>query len=133
MPRVAAWFIRASLLHLVGGFVLGAVLLASKGIALPAGIWALRSVHIEMLLVGWMIQLVLGVAIWIFPRFVLRQSPRRSEVTAWLSFALLNLGVVLVCIGDATATAGRISELVAAASFAIHLWGRVSPAGLSAM
>jgi hypothetical protein len=133
MPRVAAWFVRASLCHLVGGFVLGALLLASKGMALPAGIWALRSVHIEMLLVGWVIQLVLGVAIWIFPRFVLRQRPRRSEVTAWLAFALLNLGVVLVCLGDTTAAAGRLTELAAAASFAIHLWGRVSPAGLSEM
>jgi len=133
MPRVAAWFVRASLCHLVGGFVLGALLLASKGMALPAGIWALRSVHIEMLLVGWVIQLVLGVAIWIFPRFVLRQRPRRSEVTAWLAFALLNLGVVLVCLGDTTAAAGRLTELAAAASFGIHLWGRVSPAGLSEM
>jgi len=133
MPRVAAWFVRASLCHLVGGFVLGALLLASKGMALPAGIWALRSVHIEMLLVGWVIQLVLGVAIWIFPRFVLRQRSRRSEVTAWLAFALLNLGVVLVCLGDTTAAAGRLTELAAAASFAIHLWGRVSPAGLSEM
>ena len=133
MPRVTMWFIRASLCHMMGGFVLGALLLASKGIAMPPRVWALRPVHIEMLLVGWMIQLVLGVAIWIFPRFVLRQRPRRSEVTAWLAFALLNLGVVLVCLGDATAAAGRVSELAAAASFAIHLWGRVSPAGLSAM
>jgi hypothetical protein len=133
MPRVAAWFIRASLCHLVGGFVLGALLLASKGIALPPSVWVLRSVHIEMLLVGWVIQLVLGVAIWIFPRFVLHRRPRQSAITAWLAFALLNLGVVLVCAGEATAAAGRISELAAAASFAIHLWGRLSPAGLSAM
>jgi hypothetical protein len=133
MPRVAAWFIRASLCHLVGGFVLGGLLLAGKGITLPPALWALRAVHIEMLLVGWMIQLVLGVAIWIFPRFVMHQRPRRSAVTAWLAFALLNLGVVLVGVGGSLAAAGRVSELAAAASFAIHLWGRVSPAGLSAM
>lgn len=133
MPRVTAWFIRASLCHMMGGFALGALLLASKGVALPARVWSLRSVHIEMLLVGWMIQLVLGVAIWIFPRFVLHRRPRQSAFTAWLAFALLNVGVLLVCVGDATAVAGRASELAAAASFAIHLWGRVSPAGLSAM
>jgi hypothetical protein len=133
MPRVAAWFIRASLCHLVGGFILGGLLLASKGVSLPPGLWALRGVHIEMLLVGWMIQLVLGVAIWIFPRFVIHQRPRRSAVTAWLAFVLLNVGVVLVSLGGAAAAAGRVSELAAAANFAIHLWGRVSPAGLSAM
>ena len=133
MPRVAAWFVRASLCHLVGGFMLGGLLLASKGVALPPGLWALRGVHIEMLLVGWMIQLVLGVAIWIFPRFVMRERPRRSAVTAWLAFVLLNAGVVLVSLGGILAAAGRVSELAAAASFALHLWGRVSPAGLSAM
>ena len=133
MPRVAAWFIRASLCHLVGGFVLGGLLLAGKGIAMPPGLWTLRAVHIEMLLVGWVIQLVLGVAIWIFPRFVMHRRPRRSAVTAWLAFALLNVGVVLVGIGGSLAAAGRASELAAAVSFAIHLWRRVSPAGLSAM
>ena len=133
MPRVAVWFIRASLCHLVGGFMLGGLLLAGKGITLPPALWSLRAVHIEMLLVGWMIQLVLGVAIWIFPRFVMHQRPRRSAVTAWLAFVLLNLGVVLAGAGGAPAAAGRVSELAAAASFAIHLWGRVSPTGLSAM
>lgn len=133
MPRVAAWFIRTSLLYLVGGFALGALVLASKGIQLGFGIWAFRGVHIEMLLVGWMIQLVMGVAIWIFPRFVLHRAPRRSAVTAWLAFALLNSGVILVSVGGALVPAGRLVEIGAALSCAVHLWGRVSPAGLSAM
>jgi hypothetical protein len=131
MPRVSAWFVRASLCHLVAGFVLGALLLAGKGITLGFDAWALRPVHIEMLLVGWMIQLVMGVAIWIFPRFVLRRAPQRSAVTAWLALALLNCGVLLVSLGGSFLAAGRLIEIVAAASFAVHLWGRVSPAGLS--
>lgn len=133
MPRVSAWFIRASLCHLVGGFTLGGLLLASKGVALGSGIWALRGVHIEMLLMGWLVQLVMGVAIWIFPRFVLHRAPQRSAVTAWLAFALLNGGVILVSLGGILVVAGRLVEVGAAASFAVHLWGRVSPAGLSAM
>ena len=131
MPRVSAWFVRASLLHLVAGFCIGAVLLASKGITLGFDLWTLRPIHIEMLLVGWMIQLVMGVAIWIFPRFVLRRAPARSAITAWLAFALINSGVVLVGFGGMLPAAGRMREMGAPASFAIHLWGRVSPAGLS--
>lgn len=129
MPRVSAWFVRASLCHLVGGFAIGALLLAAKGFPPGFDPWALRPVHIEMLLVGWMIQLVMGVAVWIFPRFVLHRAPRRSAVTAWLAFALLNAGVLLVSLGGLLA--GRLTEIGAAASFAAHLWGRVSPAGLS--
>ena len=142
MPRVTAWLVRASLLYLVGGFLLGALLLAAKGMQWGSWIWAFRGVHIEMLLVGWMIQLVMGVAIWIFPRFVLHRAPRRSAVTAWLAFALLNSGIILVCVGGVGGggggggellVAGRLVEIGAALSCAVHLWGRVSPAGLSAM
>ncbi|HET8713592.1 MAG TPA: hypothetical protein VFM23_07910 [Gemmatimonadales bacterium] len=129
MPRVSAWFVRAALCHLVLGFVIGGLLLASKGVPLGFDPWPLRPIHIELLLVGWMIQLVMGVAVWIFPRFVLRLKPQRSAVTAWLAFALLNAGVLLVSAG--LLAAGRLVEIGAAASFAIHLWGRVSPAGLS--
>ena len=133
MPRVSAWFVRGSLCHLVGGFTLGALLLTGKGIPLGSGLWALRGAHIEMLLVGWMIQLVMGVAIWIFPRFAVRRAPQLSARTAWLAFALLNAGVVLVSLGGSLVGAGRLVEIGAAASFAAHLWGRVSPAGLSAI
>lgn len=131
MPRVSAWFIRASLCHLVGGFTIGALLLASKGIPpLGAGPWSLRGAHVEMLLVGWVIQLVMGVAIWIFPRFAVRTAPRRSAITAWLAFGLLNAGVGLVSVGSVFVAAGRLTEIAAAASFVAHLWRRVSPVGL---
>jgi hypothetical protein len=133
VPRVSAWFVRASLCHLVGGFTLGALLLAGKGIRLGSGLWTLRGAHIEMLLVGWVIQLVMGVAVWIFPRFAVRRAPQRSATTAWLAFALLNAGVVLVSLGGILVGVGRLVEIGAATSFAAHLWGRVSPAGLSAI
>lgn len=131
MPRVSAWFVRASLCHLVSGFTVGALLLADKGVPFAPSLWALRSAHVEVLLMGWMVQLVMGVAVWIFPRFALRRAPQRSAVTAWLAFALLNAGVVCVAFGGGWAAAGRLAEIGAAVSFVAHLWGRVSPAGLS--
>ena len=131
MPRVSAWFVRASLCHLVLGFTVGALLLADKGVPFAPALWGLRSAHVEVLLMGWMVQFVMGVAVWIFPRFVVRRSPQRSAVTAWLAFALLNAGVVCAAIGGGWGAAGRLAEIGAAASFVAHLWGRVSPAGLS--
>jgi hypothetical protein len=130
MPRVSAWFIRASLCHLIVGFGIGALMLASKGLSIATGVWALRPIHTEMLLVGWMIQLVMGVAVWIFPRMGLRKAPRRSIAAAWLAFALLNSGVLLVSLGGSLFAVGRLVEVLAAASFVTHLWGRVAP-GLS--
>ncbi len=129
MPRVSAWFVRASLCHLVGGFTIGALLLAEKGVPFATGLWTLRPAHVEVLLVGWMVQLVMGVAVWIFPRFAIRRAPQRSVVTAWVAFALLNVSVMCVAFG--CVAPGRLGEVAAAASFVAHLWGRVSPAGLS--
>ena len=133
MPPVSVWMVRAALCHLVAGFGLGALLLADKGVSFAgASLWAWRATHVEMLLVGWTIQLVMGVGIWILPRYGLRVAPPRSRVVAaWLAFALINAGVVLVASG--AAAAGRLVEIAAAASFVVHAWGRVSPAGLSQM
>ena len=131
MPRVSVWLVRTSLCYLVAGFAIGAWLLAQKGISSIPGSGQLRDIHIEVLLMGWLVQLVMGVAVWIFPRFALRRPSQRSMATAWLAFALLNAGVVLVAAG-AVAT-GRIVEVGAAGSVVVHLWGRASPAGLSQM
>jgi hypothetical protein len=134
VPRVSTWFVRASLCHLVFGFTVGALLLADKGLPFAPALWALRPAHVEVLLIGWMVQLVMGVAVWIFPRFAIRRAPQRSAVTAWLAFGLLNAGVFCVALGEGLggwAAAGRLAEIGAAASFVAHLWGRVSPGGLS--
>lgn len=131
MPRVSAWFVRAALCHLVFGFTVGALLLADKGVPFAPALWTLRPAHVEVLLMGWMVQLVMGVAVWILPRFAVRRAPQRSAVTAWLAFALLNAGVVCVALGGGWAAAGRLAEIGAAASFVAHLWSRVSPGGLS--
>ncbi|HLV45033.1 MAG TPA: hypothetical protein VKY39_08745, partial [Aggregatilineales bacterium] len=62
MPRLSVWMVRASLLYLGLGFTFGALMLANKGVPLHPRLWALLPLHAEMLLVGWAIQLAMGVA-----------------------------------------------------------------------
>lgn len=141
MPRVSLWFVRASLLYLAVGFTLGALLLFNKGVPVAPALWKLLPAHVEFLVVGWTIQLVMGVAIWIFPRHSLGPRPRGSEPLAWLAFALLNGGVWLAGVGPLVAgggspwlpIAGRVAEVGAAVAFVANLWGRVKPFGLSEM
>lgn len=140
MPRVCVWLLRAALGSLVLGFTVGAVMLASKGLGLGFALnQQLRPAHRELLLVGWTMQLVMGVALWIFPRQQLRALPYGREWLAWLTLALLNTGVWLVLVGSLMAPraggwlvfGGRLAEIGAAAAFAANLWGRIRPAGLS--
>jgi heme/copper-type cytochrome/quinol oxidase subunit 1 len=132
MPRLSCWFIRTSLLYLAVGFTSGALLLAHKGVPIHSALWRLLAPHIEFVLLGWTLQLAMGVAFWILPRH-LRGPQRGHEVTVWLAFALLNGGVLMVGLGwmlGAPALIpllGRVAEAGSAVAFAAHAWRRVRP------
>lgn len=128
MPRISVWSLRAALLHLLTGFTLGALMLANKGQPFWPQAWGLLPPHVELLLVGWTVQLALGVAFWILPRFP--GGSRGNESLAAASLILLNLGVVLVALqGTHTILlpAGRFFEALSGILFALHAWGRVKP------
>ncbi|GIK41754.1 MAG: hypothetical protein BroJett011_55870 [Chloroflexota bacterium] len=132
MPRLSCWFIRAALIYLALGVTFGALLLFHKGIPFAPFVWRLLPVHVEFLLFGWTVQLAMGVAFWIFPRF---WRSRGNETSAWLAFGLINLGVCLAGMGPLLGASslvillGRLAEAGAAAAFALHIWSRVKPPG----
>lgn len=130
MPPLSRFYVRSALLHLAIGVTIGALMLANKGLNFAAWLWRLRYAHSEILLIGWLLQLGLGVAFWIAPRFW--EKPVRGNVTgAWLAFILLNMGIWLGAISSALALpatvtlVGRLLEVAAAAAFAWHLWPRI--------
>lgn len=129
MPRQTVWFIRASLIYLLVGFTFGALILAQKGVPYDAAIWALLPIHMEFLLAGWLLQLVLGMAFWIFPRFGVGAA-RGRESLIWLSFVLLNLGILLVASQLWLPVALLIGRLAEAAGILLYIagsWARVKP------
>jgi hypothetical protein len=90
--------------------------------------------HVEFLLTGWMVQLALGVAFWILPRF--RVGPERGrEEIAWISYVLLNIGVVTAAVGAiiglpaVVPSIGHAVQGMAAGAFALHAWPRVKVFG----
>jgi cbb3-type cytochrome oxidase subunit 1 len=130
MPRLSVWMIRTALIHLLLGFTIGALLLANKGVLIDPFLWRLLPIHIEFLLLGWTLQLALGVAFWILPRF---QNERPRSSLAWLAYILLNVGIGLVAISLIFVATpmlvfyGRLAEVGAVAAFALHAWPRVKP------
>lgn len=131
MPRLSALFIRCALLYLAIGFTLGALLLSNKGVPYAPEIWNWLPVHMELVLVGWLLQLAMGMAFWILPRFGQNQ-PRGDERPAWAAFTLINLGIWLAAAGSllnlpAFFLAGRSSEALAGLLFGLASWKRVKP------
>ncbi len=132
MPRLSQWFIRTALIYLLMGFTIGALLLAHKGFPLHPALWSWLPAHIEFLLVGWVVQLTMGVAYWLLPRY--RKGSRLPKaILIQIAFVLLNLGIWLVVAGTTFRAGrwvlfvGRIVEAGAVIFFARHAWQRIVP------
>ncbi len=139
MPRLSCFFIRASLLHLGGGVVLGGLIMVAKGFPMNwSWTWLLLPAHIQLLVGGWMIQLTLGVAYWILPRLS-GAGDRGSPGWAWSSFVALNAGVIGTALVltlrafrrmpwlDPLLIVFALLQVVALLAFARHVWPRVQP------
>jgi uncharacterized membrane protein YvlD (DUF360 family) len=137
MTRYSSWAIRISLVYLVLGFTLGALMLASKAYVFYPPIFLYLSLHVEYLMFGWFLHLIFGTAYWMFPRFTPSKTdyekPRGFVWAAWSSLVVLNLGLVLYTLGsflpwsETLRMVGRVVETGAVILFLINLWPRVKP------
>jgi hypothetical protein len=138
MPRVSVFLVRTALLQLAIGATAGGLLLAEKGLRLAPWLWSLRPGHIQVMLIGWTVQLACGVAVWILPRLD-AAGGRGNLALAWLAYGALNAGVALAALRLPLASVPGLGPLdwllplagllyaVAAAAMVAHLWPRVLP------
>ena len=130
MPRLSIWMVRAALIHLLLGFTFGGLMLANKGMLIDPALIRLLPIHIDMVLLGWVVQLAMGVAYWIAPRWLSDRGDVRPAVAAYV---LLNTGIVLAAVGTwfmlgtAILITARVLETLAVVAYAVHLWPRVKP------
>ncbi len=133
MPPLSVWTVRLAFGYLVVGTVFGGLLLAARADVLSPELFRLLPAHAEIMLLGWLVQLAMGVGYWILPR-VEGNRPRPGLAVAAL--LLLNVGVPLAAIGGSTGDAtmvlaGRLAELTGALTFGAHAWPRVRYGGLT--
>jgi len=125
VPRLSRWLVRASLVCLVPGAWLGAALLAGP-VVVPASSGALLRllpIHVELLVVGWQVQLALGVAFWILPR---AGGKRPAAGPAALGGVLVAAGVIVSVAGVLASggwggSTGPALETIGAAAFGGHV------------
>lgn len=134
MPRLSRYMVRASLVHLVTGFLIGGLMLAHKAVPVHPAVPALLGWHVHALLFGWTVQLAFGVAYWTFPRLASWgfAHPRGYPGPAWAAFFLINGGVLLAgpggLIGGPPAGAlGTLLEVLGVGAFGLHLLPRLRP------
>ncbi len=135
MTRLSVWTVRSALLYLGVGFLIGALMLTQKGVPLDLSLLRLLPLHIEVLLFGWTLQLAMGIAFWILPRFS-REPRYGNQAYGWLAFALINFGVIVAGVGQwlnapaAIIVLGRAAEVLAAVVFTLYAWPRVKAIGV---
>ena len=135
MPPLSRWFVKTSLFFLV--LALAAVMVMAfrpvLGLRLISGLFP---VSIHLIVVGWLTQLIFGVAFWMFPKYS-QERPRGNEVLGWWTYALLNLGLLLRVLGEPLSaywpgnTIGWMLVLsatlqfLAGLGFVLNTWARV--------
>jgi hypothetical protein len=102
--------------------------------------WLLITAHVHLLLVGFMLMLVMGVATWMFPRPArndTRYRPELSGAVYWLmttSTALRAAAEVAAAHLDLVflpflRTVAGLGQIVAAVLFVVNMWSRVRMPG----
>lgn len=133
MPTITRWFIKTSLIAFVAALILGVAQVAPQ---VGPPLRAAGPVYVHLLVVGWITQMIFGVAYWMFPK-ASKDTPRGSDRLAIASYACLNAGLLLRVFGEpahtlhptaALAWALVLSALlqwVGGMAFVVNTWARV--------
>jgi hypothetical protein len=140
MDPLSSLMVRASLLWLLTGVVIGGAMLTDRVLPGEWVLWLAPS-HAHMLFVGWFLQFAVGVAYWLLPRRRTAERPLGyQERVALLGVTALNLGLALRVIAEPVERTGQGTDLTlmllmasallqvgAVAIFVRQLWPRVAP------
>ncbi|HZO93919.1 MAG TPA: hypothetical protein VFB22_09105 [Candidatus Baltobacteraceae bacterium] len=136
MPSESRLFLRTSLIALVLAFLWGAAMAAGEALGIaPPSMWPVEHAHLAF--VGWLVNLVIGIAWWMLPlnrdRFpeTAGRYPRWAPPTVWI---LLNAGLVAriaaepalsFAVARPVLIAGGVAQAAAIVLFAACAWHRV--------
>ena len=99
MPRLIRWYVKAAFLWLVLALLLKAAAMIPATSSWPA----LTPVSWHLLFVGWLTQLIFGIAHWMLPTkpgAKRKEGLRGSESLMWGVFITLNIGLALRLVAE---------------------------------
>jgi hypothetical protein len=133
VPTLTRLFIKSAMLYLVAALILSTAMQSPLRGKVPF-LLVVWPTYLHLLVVGWLTQLIFGVAFWLFPKHPAAHH-RGSDPLGWTTFFLLNLGLILRAIVEPWPTLGSprgallilgaAAQLVAGWLFIINTWPRV--------
>ena len=136
MTPLVRRYIKTSFVFLLVGLALGSYIIVAQFALDTTPSRLLTTAHAHLLLVGFMLMIVMGVATWMFPRPArddARYRPRLAEAVYWvmtLSTAARAAAEILAPYSGAPAlrvviTLGGLGQLAGAALFVFNMWSRI--------
>jgi hypothetical protein len=139
MPPIARTYIKAAFAYFILAFLLGALMMLDRWLGFSRWLKAVYLSQLHLLMVGWITQLAIGVAYWMFHRFLKTQDshPRGSDPLAWAVLIALNAGLLLRFIFEpmylmgpqpwlaALVALAGVLQALAAIGFGLLIWGRI--------
>lgn len=140
MFELARRYIKTGFIFFVIGLVLGFYMILKIYVFSSWPSRALITAHVHVILFGFVISLIMGVSIWMFPRprDEVRYSPFIAEFVYWL----LTIGTISRFLGEvlssflspalwlnAAIVFGGSAQMLAGIMFVYNMWSRVRPVG----
>jgi hypothetical protein len=136
MPPLIRRYIKTSFAFLLAGLGLGAYIVVAQFVVGSYPPRLLITAHAHLLLVGFMLMIVMGVATWMFPRPArddARYRPELAEAVYWTMTAATivraSAEIAAPLTGSAAARVliaiGGLGQLAAALLFVANMWSRV--------
>jgi hypothetical protein len=91
--------IKTAMGHMLVGIALSTLWFIEAAYHIHPLIRSIQPTALHLIVVGWLTQLIFGIALWMFPPWS-RSQPRGSEPLNWACYAMLNAGLVFRLVGE---------------------------------
>jgi hypothetical protein len=136
MTSLVRRFLKTAIAFLLAGLLLGLALSAARELELFDAPYPLRVAHTHLILVGFMMMMIMGVALWMFPRPAPEDTlyrPERMETVWWIMTSAVSVRTVAeLATGlwnrpalHVAVFAASAAEVWGIALFFLNLWSRI--------
>ncbi len=137
MPTVSRLFLKFGLVYFVAALACGVAM------AWVGGGWGaiLLPTYLHLFVVGWLTQIIIGVALWLFPKWT-KEQPRGREWLSWTALVTLNVGLLIragaepgqILLANESGwqsalgvllVVSAILQWIGGIAFLVNIWGRI--------
>lgn len=140
MTALVRRFLKTAILFLVAGLAIGGWMVVQRELTSRPVSSYVTSAHTHAILVGFVMMMILGVALWMFPRPVRGDTSYRPHLAEW-AYWMLAAGTAVRVIGELMrashdgawlrwiVVAASLAQVVGLLTFFANVWSRIRAVG----